>query len=289
MHLPRDLAEVERKLDYLIREGQDQSLAFHPRPGVLPFAPRPVGPSCSRHGGDTDMTPPYCMRTHLRRSTRRATVCRLAAFVLVGLLGASGLSRGQTVEVITSLVRAPNGRQPRAGLIQSNDGNFYGTTSGGGASSLGTLFKVDASGTLTTLHSFTGSDGAYPSAGLIQASDGSFYGTTSDGGASWNGDLFPEGGTVFKLDAAGTLTTLHSFTGIDGRWPLVGLIQARDGSFYGTTSSGGTSERCGDFGCGTVFKIDAAGTLTTLHSFTGTYPGDDGGPSVLIQASDGSF
>ena len=99
-------------------------------------------------------------------------------------------------------------------------------------SDVGTVFKLDAAGTLTTLHSFTGgSDGAYPYAGLIQATDGSFYGTTS-GGASGVG-------TVFKLDAAGTLTTLHSFTGgSDGGYPHAGVIQATDGSFYGTTDPG---------------------------------------------------
>src|SRR5439155_1004939 len=167
-----------------------------------------------------------------------------------------------------------------SGLIQARDGSFYGTTSRGGASGNGTVFKMDAARTLTTLYNFTGfSDGANPSAGLIQATDGSFYGTA--GGAVSNL------GTVFKMDAAGTLTTLHSFTGSDGSWPGAGLIQGRDGSFYGTTRIGGrTSERC-EFGCGTVFKLDGSGSLTTLYSFTG---GSDGsGPGRLIQASDGSF
>ena len=139
------------------------------------------------------------------------------------------------------------------------------------------MFKVDGAGTLTTLHSFGGgSDGGSPFAGLIQASDGSFYGTTYSGGVS-------NAGTVFKMDGAGTLTTLHSFSGrSDGGNPHAGLIQASDGSFYGTTSTGGA------FGFGTVFKMDSAGTLTTLHSFSA---GSDGGSPYagLIQASDGRF
>ena len=143
------------------------------------------------------------------------------------------------------------------------------------------MFKVDGAGTLTTLQlqrSFSGgSDGGNPYAGLIQASDGSFYGTTVFGGASGRG-------TVFKMDSAGTLTTLHSFSlGSDGGGPHAGLIQASDGSFYGTTTQGGAA------GAGTVFNVDSASTLTTLYSFSG---GSDGGnPYVgsLIQASDGSF
>ena len=64
-------------------------------------------------------------------------------------------------------------------------------------------------GILTRLYSFNYINGAYPSSGLIQASDGSFYGTTSSGGATGYG-------TIFRIDAAGTLTTLHSFNSIDG-------------------------------------------------------------------------
>src|SRR5213592_228183 len=87
-------------------------------------------------------------------------------------------------------------------------------------------------------------------------------------------------GTAFKMDGAGTLTTLHSFAGKDGANPYAGLIQASDGSFYGTTYGGGASN------VGTVFKVDPVGTLTTPHSFTGT---DGTRPHGLIQASDGSF
>ena len=67
--------------------------------------------------------------------------------------------------------------------------------------------------------------------------------------------------------SAQTLTTLHSFNGGDGRSPEATLVQDSDGNFYGTTPLGGAQAK------GTVFKIDAAGNLTTLHSFSG-FPGD---------------
>jgi uncharacterized repeat protein (TIGR03803 family) len=145
-------------------------------------------------------------------------------------------------------------QSPR-GLVQASDGSFYGTTSNGGTSGYGTVFKITPAGALTTLYSFVGSDGSYPYAGLVQGSDGNFYGTTAYGGTS-------SYGTIFKITPAGALTTLHSFTYSDGAYPYATLVQGTDGNFYGTTYYGGTS------GYGTVFKITPAGALTTLHSFT---------------------
>lgn len=164
---------------------------------------------------------------------------------------------------------------PGAGVIEASDGNLYGTAVGSGADDYGMVFKLDPAGTLTVVHRFTSTDGAYPRAGLIQASNGSFYGTTESGGAYGQG-------TVFRLDQDGTLTTLVSFgPDADGRSPTAGVIQAADGNFYGTTVTGGAH------GYGTVFKLDWAGTLTTLHSFTlaeGAFPG-----AGVVQGRDGNF
>ena len=61
-------------------------------------------------------------------------------------------------------------------------------------------------------------------------------------------------GTVYELDAAGTLTLLHSFAGPDGRYPIGGLIRDAQGNFYGTTEQGGSGD-CNGSGCGTVWKV----------------------------------
>jgi uncharacterized repeat protein (TIGR03803 family) len=195
-------------------------------------------------------------------------------------------SRAQILTTQYSFCSQPgctDGAKPYyGGLVQASDGNFYGTTYGGGAKNGGTTFKITPNGVLSTLYSFCSlancADGTAPTAGLVQATDGNFYGTTYSGGQ------FADG-TVFRITSSGTLTTLYSFCSkagcTDGYSPFAGLVQAKDGNFYGTTDQGGAN------GFGTVFQITAAGTLTTLHSFSvtdGTYP-----HAGLVQASDGNF
>jgi uncharacterized repeat protein (TIGR03803 family) len=178
-----------------------------------------------------------------------------------------------------------DGANPLGALIQASDGYFYGTTNLGGAKSEGTIFKLDLSGNLTTLYSFTGgADGGQPSGSLIQASDGYLYGATLVGGASG-------AGVVFRTDTSGNITTLYSFSGgADGYGPEGSLIQSTDGYFYGVTQNGGdlTCEILPTSGCGTIFRTDSTGNLTTLYSFTG---GADGAnPSeALLQGRDGFF
>ncbi len=171
-----------------------------------------------------------------------------------------------------------DGAFPYGRLVQGSDGNLYGTASGGGASQMGTIFKIDTGGTaLTTVHDLTADDGVTPYAGLIQGTDGYLYGTTDQGGAGGYG-------TIFKTDTGGAaFSTLHSFSGDDGANPnFAGLSQGADGNLYGTTSAGGVG------GFGTIFKIDIAGdTFSTLHSFSG----DDGATphSGVIQGTDGNL
>jgi len=168
----------------------------------------------------------------------------------------------------------PAGYYPYAGLVQSSNGTFYGTTFEGGANDLGTIFKLAPNGTLTTLHSFNGTDGTNPHAALLLASDGNFYGSTQTGGTS-------NFGTIFKITPAGIFTSLHSFTGTDGQSPLGPIAQAANGFLYGTTEIGGS------FGSGTVFKISPAGTFAIVHNFEGT----EGSISFsgLVLGTDGNF
>lgn len=189
-----------------------------------------------------------------------------------------------------SQTNCTDGYSPAAGLIQARDGNFYGTTYYGGKpcgyfTSCGTVFSITPAGVLTTLHTFTGGDGGDGGnpLGIVQARDGNFYGVTVGGTSSL------ANGTVFKMTPHGALTTLYTFclqTGcLDGLSPN-GIIQAADGIFYGTTTSGGF------YGWGTAFKMTPRGTLTTLHNFCSEQSncGDGAGPAAgLIQGTDGNF
>jgi len=175
------------------------------------------------------------------------------------------LDPSYTVSVLHTFAGGADGGTPKASLVLDAAGNLYGTTVVGGASGQGTVFKLDSSDTETVLYSFTGgTDGYEPAARLARDAAGNLYGTTERGGSSGFG-------TVFKVDATGVYSLLHSFTGVpDGNSPLAGVVLDATGNLYGTTSTGGVAGgECSTYGCGTVFKVDAANTETVLHSFTG--------------------
>ncbi len=106
-----------------------------------------------------------------------------------------------TETVLYSFKGGPDGAGPEAVLIQDAQGNFYGTTSGGGSRCCdsGAVFKLDTTGKETVLHRFgTGSDGHGPSGGLIRDAKGDLYGTTGSGGDMNCGGGYGCG-VVFKL------------------------------------------------------------------------------------------
>jgi uncharacterized repeat protein (TIGR03803 family) len=192
-----------------------------------------------------------------------------------------------TLYSFCSQANCADGSFPSAGLIQATDGNFYGTTSDGGAHGAGgTVFKITPGGTLTTLYSFCTltqcADGQRPNAELLQGTDGNFYGTTATDGVN-------SAGTVFQLTPSGTLTTVYHFCAqngcTDGATPNE-VIQTSDGTLYGTTLYGGVGTTVG-----TVFKLTTSGALTTLWSFcTQSHCTDGQNPLAgLVLGSDGLF
>jgi uncharacterized repeat protein (TIGR03803 family) len=189
---------------------------------------------------------------------------------------ASGYASAPTVLVgFCSLPNCADGQMPYAGLIADADGNLFGTTSGGGEHDNGTVFEIAKTkhgyaSTPTTLVSFCSlpncADGRMPYAGLIADADGNLFGTTSGGGEHDNGTVFEIAKT--KHGYASTPTTLVSFNGDNGDFPLAGLIADAKGNLFGTTSGGGAHNE------GTVFEIAKtdggyASTPTTLVSFNG--------------------
>ncbi len=171
-------------------------------------------------------------------------------------------------------------------LVKAADGNFYGTTQGGGLYGFGTVFKLTATGVFTVLTDFGSVKTTYtgpkaPRGALVQVKNGLLYGVSAAGGSSALG-------TVFSVNTAGTFTVLVHFTGEigskPGSTPDASLTLATDGFLYGTTLLGGTSR------CGTIFRVSTGGTFKNLIQFTGGAPTFGSRPrGALLQDNDGNF
>jgi uncharacterized repeat protein (TIGR03803 family) len=165
-------------------------------------------------------------------------ICSLVAIIALALAATNPIAHAQTyVDLYNFGTNSgdPLPEESQNTLVQGRDGNLYGTAQAGGAQGFGAVFKITPGGTLTVLHSFTGSDGKYPASELTLGTGGNFYGTTRLGGTV--GECSGLGcGTVFRITPSGNLTTLYNFTGgDDGAQPYAAPIQATDGNFYGTT------------------------------------------------------
>jgi len=195
-----------------------------------------------------------------------------------GTTSSGGSNQGGTVfqfnpstKAVTVLYNFPettvDGEYPEAALVLGSDGNFYGTTSGGGKYSSGVVFKITPSGALTTLYSFCKkgypctSDGMEPETSLMQLLGGPFYGTTNSGGEHMSGTLFAINPTTKAL------VKLYDFESA----PSSGLVQGSKGELYGTSGYGGA------YGYGSIYEIGyLGGTPTTIYSFCQQQPCTDG-------------
>jgi len=251
----------------------------------------------------------------LRKSIFRAIKCAanvaLAAMLVLALgplFAEPASAQSYTLTLLYSFTGPPDGEWP-LGIVLDAQGNLYGSTQYGGLPSCGpvqrpliscgTVFKLDTSGQETVLHRFSASNGdgmvPFTEGSVIRDSQGNLYGTTFYGG---DYRCFPGGeyfgcGIVFKLDPSGQETVLHTFEGAaqgDGAGPGSLLVQDSLGNLYGTTINGGDANCTAHYyepGCGTVFKIDAAGHETVLHRFSG---GNDGElPSGVILDAQGNL
>ncbi len=166
------------------------------------------------------------------------------------------------------------------GLILGTDGDFYGTTSAGGAYNAGTIFKITPAGKLTTLYSFCAEgfpcpNGANSFSALVQGADDTLYGVTFYGGVNLPTCGGNGCGTIFKFTRSGTFSKLYSFCSqsgcTDGALPEAALAVDLDQNLYGAAEYAGVNDG------GTLFRITPAGQYNVLHSFcAGGSPCSDG-------------
>jgi uncharacterized repeat protein (TIGR03803 family) len=171
---------------------------------------------------------------------------------------------------------AADGFYPTGDLLISGS-TVFGTTSRGGKSDYGTVFKMQTDGSgFTLLHSFSGgtADGREPAGSLI-ISGSTLYGMTPYGGTQ-------DRGTVFRMGIDGSgFALLHSFAGApgDGQYPNDNLILSGS-TLYGTTAWGGYSDN------GTIFRIQTDGSgFALLHEFPGVYAYGSPSGSLLVSGS----
>jgi len=171
-----------------------------------------------------------------------------------------------------SFTGGADGGSPEAALVQGSDGSLYGTTFFGGNPNIeyiyggsggGTVFRITPSGTLTTLHKFSGPEGAFPNAPLALGSDGNFYGTTEYGGnmSSMGGYGL---GAVYRMTPSGETTALYDFA--YGQYPPLAcsLIEGADGNIYGTSPVDGANSDGGVFVLADVASVSGSPILANV-------------------------
>jgi uncharacterized repeat protein (TIGR03803 family) len=224
------------------------------------------------------------IKVHRHWIRRMGLQAARAAWTLsIGLVMAAAVVLPATAQTFTPLHEFkgnPDGAFPRGPLVQDANGNLYGTTTGGGGVSEGTVFKLDTAGHESVLLSFNNVNGLLPASGVILDVAGNLYGT-ADGG--------PGGaGVLFRLDKNGNATNFHVFQGgfdSEAGVPAGGVITDEAGNFYGATLAGGL----GPFpGFGTVYRVDPTGNFTVLYKFHGN-PDGAGPQGPLVRDADGNL
>jgi len=228
-------------LHHFLNQNHDSRGALNETPGALVFAPDGTLFGVTLYGSTGSLGTVF----HLEAPDRLKTLVRF------GIMGA--------------------GYSPNQALVQASDGSFYGATTLGGAGGYGTLYHLDPSGDLVTLHEFAGDAGAYPFI-VVLAADGRLYGGSIG---------LDRKGTVFRVETNGEFRILHEFTdGEDGSYPKA-LVVASDGNVYGVASP----KAAGRYG--SFFRISPEGTFSVVRAFD--QPDEVTFPVGLVEARDGKL
>ena len=190
---------------------------------------------------------------------------------------------GAWTESVVHSFAGPDGSTPLSGPTIDSTGNLYGTTSTGGTTGFGTVYRLQlsgSSGTESVLHSFQGgNDGMAASSGIVLDQAGNLYGTTEASGST-------DGETAFELSPLSgngwSFSTIFSFSSAAPGGSYRTLVMDNAGNLYGTSATDGAHQR------GSVFKLTQSNGIwvyTSLHDFTG---GADGSFPYGILSIDAS-
>jgi uncharacterized repeat protein (TIGR03803 family) len=225
----------------------------------------------------------FCFVTLLLVGFSSLTACRGASndALTPGVSAAS--VRPLTIDVLHDFNLPPDAEAPYGGLLAGKNGEYYGTSTQGGAAHEGAVYEITTAGKENVIYSFKGApDGASPRGPLIMDKEGALYGTTGGGGMG-NACAIKYGyggcGTVFKLTSGKggwTESVLYAFQGgdNDGAVPDSGLLMTKSGALLGTTSGGGDASRH-RLG-GVVFELTPSGSTYSekvVHTFSGAPDG----------------
>src|SRR5271170_183784 len=217
--------------------------------------------------------------TAMLKLKRRATAILVAIFATLLVLGGVANAKDRAYCVIHNFRGYSDGTEPVGVPAAAKNGDLYGTTTYGGTSDWGTVFKLTAPRTRdggwrkAVLYNFPGAPGGHYPTSIVVGADGNLYGVDS-------------GQTIFELkppttDVFWTYAALYTLNqGSDGAGVQGNLVFDAAGNLYGATELGGDPS-CGYGGCGTVFELQKATqqggqwVYSVLHVFTGTPDGDE--------------
>jgi uncharacterized repeat protein (TIGR03803 family) len=195
-----------------------------------------------------------------------------------------------TIYSFCQLLACDDGAAPITGLFQAADGNFYGTTIGGGSFGTGTIFRLTPSGALTTLYNFCSVllasgecyDGNGPQSTLVLSKNGNFYGTTTAEPSSQG--TFYSNGTIFSFSVFSGAPALTAATDVLGEGKSEFTVwRPSTGYFFTNDGSGKTAAR--QWGASTDIPVvgdfdgDGKSDIAVWRPSTGYW--------YIIQSSDG--